>query len=858
MATEVRHARLLTRRIIERPRLYALLDESTARVRTLVAPAGYGKTTLAEQWVERDGRRGTWYTARRSSADVAALALGVARAANAFIEGCDLRLREHLRAVPAAAERVDVLAELLGQDLAGWPSDSWLVLDEYQELARSSDAERFVAALIAAAPIRLLVAGRQRPSWVTTRGLLYGEFLELNQTVLAMDSTEAAEVLAGRSAQSAAGLVALANGWPAVIGLAAVSSAEFEGEIEVPESLYGFFAEEVLSALGEEVRSGLAALAVAPVLDHDLAAELLGPDGTEVVCTAALDVGVLVERGPHLELHPLVRTFLDEHAERLGAAATADLVARCLACYRARRDWDAAFELISRHGPAHELEPLLLAALDELLDTARLPTLETWCALAAELGCETPAFTLARAEIALRTGRHAEAQAFGESVAESGRPELVYRALSLAGRAAHLASREEEALVLYRRAEDAADTDRERRDARWGQLMCASELELPEATTVLHELTPGVRFSDPREVVRAAGCTLSYQLRLGSLDMPAADRASELLDAVRDPFVTSSFQSVYSTALGLSARYEDALRVARDLGELAKRYRFDFAVPYALCSAAMAHAGLRQWHESERALNRAMHAARSSRDAHAEQISFALYQRVLCQQGRLDAALAMAMPDLGRALPAAGAEVLCARGLVLASAMRCDDALALVARAHGTSHAIEPAVLAAATEAVAALKKRSPDALGLVARLREIAFSTGAVDILVTAYRANSDLLAVLLRQSRGDETLVGLIRRARDEDLADLVGHSLPMADDPRARLSPREREVYSLLREGMSNRQIAQLLVISEATVKVHVHHIFDKLGVRSRVALAMQAILERSDQATSATDESAADVS
>ena len=40
------------RRIIERPRLTTLLDESQGRIKMLVAPAGYGKTTLARQWLE--------------------------------------------------------------------------------------------------------------------------------------------------------------------------------------------------------------------------------------------------------------------------------------------------------------------------------------------------------------------------------------------------------------------------------------------------------------------------------------------------------------------------------------------------------------------------------------------------------------------------------------------------------------------------------------------------------------------------------------------------------------------------------------------------------------------------------------
>ena len=49
-----RHQRRMApreRRIIERPRLVTLLEEAEARVILLVAPAGYGKTTLARQWI---------------------------------------------------------------------------------------------------------------------------------------------------------------------------------------------------------------------------------------------------------------------------------------------------------------------------------------------------------------------------------------------------------------------------------------------------------------------------------------------------------------------------------------------------------------------------------------------------------------------------------------------------------------------------------------------------------------------------------------------------------------------------------------------------------------------------------------
>lgn len=815
----------------------------------LVAPAGYGKTTLAEQWVEREGHRGAWFTARRSSQDVAALALGLARAAAVLVDGCDARLREHLRAVPAPAENVDTLAEILGEDLETWPGQGWLVIDEYQEIVGAREAERFIAALVAASPTQILIATRQRPSWVTTRELLYGEVLELSQTALAMNAAEAAEVLGGQTARSASGLVALANGWPAVIGLASVSSAELAGDGEqVPESLYHFFAEEVFASLGDEVQDGLARLALAPVLDRDLADLLLG-SSAEAVCQAALDVGILVEHGSVLELHPLARSFLDERSAELGVDADEFSASTCLEHYRRRRDWDAAFEVVARQGLAAELDALLLAALDELLETARLSTVETWTALATELGLDTAAVALARAEVALRQGRHGVAQAHAEVAASAEGSTLRFRALAVAGRAAHLASREEDALELYRLAEDAAANESERRDALWGQVMCSIELERPDAIATLRNLSASTRLARPRDVVRAAAYTLSAQLKLGSLDLTRADLALELLEAVDDPLVESAFRNVYAAALALSARYDDALDAATALLRTVRRYRLEFVVPYALSVASIAHAGRREWSDASRTLDLAVAAAEAGRNSYAEQVCFAIRLRTLAQEGRHEMGLTLSIPHLQNSLPAARCEVLGSRALVLASTGRLDEAQALIDSVRGSSSAIEPAVLAAAVDAVVGLKRRSPTAFDLVSELVESAFSTGALDLLVTTYRSTPDLLAMLLRHPER-ERVIGLIRSVHDEDVALALGQSVGANDDPRAKLTPRERDVFDLLRQGFTNRQIAKLLFIEESTVKVHARHIYDKLGTRSRTALAVQAALERADQATRAT--------
>jgi len=51
------------------------------------------------------------------------------------------------------------------------------------------------------------------------------------------------------------------------------------------------------------------------------------------------------------------------------------------------------------------------------------------------------------------------------------------------------------------------------------------------------------------------------------------------------------------------------------------------------------------------------------------------------------------------------------------------------------------------------------------------------------------------------------------------------------RTSLTPRQREVVELLAEGMTNREIAERLGLSEATVRQHLHNLYKALGVRNR---------------------------
>lgn len=71
----------------------------------------------------------------------------------------------------------------------------------------------------------------------------------------------------------------------------------------------------------------------------------------------------------------------------------------------------------------------------------------------------------------------------------------------------------------------------------------------------------------------------------------------------------------------------------------------------------------------------------------------------------------------------------------------------------------------------------------------------------------------------------------------AKLTGHPSP-GENLIGPLSAREIEVLHLLCEGLSNQEIAVKLFLSVGTVKVHIHHIFRKLGVRDRPQAIVQA--------------------
>ena len=139
-------------------------------------------------------------------------------------------------------------------------------------------------------------------------------------------------------------------------------------------------------------------------------------------------------------------------------------------------------------------------------------------------------------------------------------------------------------------------------------------------------------------------------------------------------------------------------------------------------------------------------------------------------------------------------------------------------------------------EACAAIRQGSPDTEVLILTVSEqepdlyASLRVGAAGYLLKDM-APKDLVEAVLGAGRGEPLIPASMANRL---LRELAGGT-PEAADPLSALSEREREVLALLAEGLRNREIAERLVISEATVKTHVRHVLEKLRFRNRAEAA-----------------------
>lgn len=102
---------------------------------------------------------------------------------------------------------------------------------------------------------------------------------------------------------------------------------------------------------------------------------------------------------------------------------------------------------------------------------------------------------------------------------------------------------------------------------------------------------------------------------------------------------------------------------------------------------------------------------------------------------------------------------------------------------------------------------------------------------------------AYLLKDIHPDD-LVNAIRllRAGERLIPGDLARTLVRSDEPRPEpLTPRQREVLALIAEGLSNKEIAKRLYLSEGTVKNTVSEIYARLNVRDRVQAVLKSLGE-----------------
>ncbi|MFI6102103.1 BTAD domain-containing putative transcriptional regulator [Lentzea sp. NPDC051213] len=279
--------------MIRRPRLEGLLR--TTRLTTLVAPAGYGKTTLLTQ-ADID-RPVVWHTCQEGQRLLQPMANALAA---------------NWTSVPAVSGedesgRAHAIAGLLAD---AWPEDVLVVLDDIHVLRQGDSAAQLLEALCLQLPpsARLVLSGRTPPPFSLRRLKVDGELTEINAAALAFTAEETTEV-AGRDVHDVTG------GWPIAVRLVAET-----GTVEELADLV----DEVVGREPEQTRQLLRAAAAFDRFTADLLTSL-GHASAAAILPDLARRGLFVEHvraePGWFALVPLAREFLEPAADvHTGAA----------------------------------------------------------------------------------------------------------------------------------------------------------------------------------------------------------------------------------------------------------------------------------------------------------------------------------------------------------------------------------------------------------------------------------------------------------------------------------------------------------------------------------------------------------
>ena len=570
--------------LVKRPRLVDDLLAFPGRVVVLSAPAGYGKSILAAQWLAADPRPGAWLSLDASDNDPHVLLTYLALAAG-VAEGHGLDTDAGL----------DEVLDLLRRLLAARTTPGLLVLDDAHLIAGDGPSAAVLTTLANHVPpgSTLAVMTREPPSIPTARGVLHGTARVIDARELAMTPDEAGALLAGSGIaapdDAAEVLTRVTEGWPAGLYLASLVLRDADDLTAAARSISGrqrritdFFTEEVLPTIAPDDLAFLLATAVL----HQCGAGL---------CDAVLDrtdSGAVLERlartnrfviplddtGEWYRYHHLFAEMLLAEARRRDAATVSRVALRAADWWEARLEPDAAVTL-ALAAPDRERTVDLIDRWGPLLQTdRRRATVERWLSAFSEDEVRaTPALAHAAAWGALLAG-------------------------DIAG------------VHRYAAALDAAGDDERLPDGTPARA----------AADLMTALTTAAGLTAMADAATAARATFRVGSVHRSISALLEANARSLLgdfegsaDAADETIAVGRTQVVSSLAQGLAARARlDALRGAWDAAEVvieegiavAEDHWFDerpaFGLAYATASLVSAHLGRVQRARDRRAVAR--------------------------------------------------------------------------------------------------------------------------------------------------------------------------------------------------------------------------------------------------------------
>ncbi|MEU4559483.1 LuxR C-terminal-related transcriptional regulator [Actinoplanes sp. NPDC023936] len=371
--------------------LELLVDADAQRIVSVVAPAGYGKTTLLSQWADRGNHTFAWVSVDEADNDPKVLLTYVAEALNA-VEPLSPRVFDALTS-PASSIPGSVVPRLASA-FASMRKPVVLVLDDVH-LLQDRPCRDAISILAENVPdgSRLVLAGRTAPPLRVARLRTQGRILEISAADLSLTATEAGSLLreagAPLRADDVVALYARTEGWPAGLYLAALCLRE-GGSVDRAVASFGgddrlvsqYIEAEFLARIPAGQREFLVRSAVLERMSGPLCEAVLGVAGAAAALADLARSNMLLvpldRRGQWYRYHHLFRDMLRAELERYEPELITTLQRRAASWYLEHHLPEEALEYSITAGDVEATARLVGELWLPIYWQGRRETLERW------------------------------------------------------------------------------------------------------------------------------------------------------------------------------------------------------------------------------------------------------------------------------------------------------------------------------------------------------------------------------------------------------------------------------------------------------------------------------------------------